>query len=196
MLLRLEDGGERRDLGLAIAIVEPHARQFLAQFLQNRHRHDGCAVVDVAQRLQVALEKIGMAQQADPDGRRREEGRDLQPLDQFEHDVRRRAFDQMRDGADHHLRHGEGVHLRGVVERQSRQRDVVCGKFHLDRAGEIFGDIGAMRHHSRLGRRGRAGRVAELRGVAVDAIDVVDAGRVPVERGGENIAISPPRIRP
>ena len=126
VLLRLQDGGERRDLGLPIAIIEAHARQFLAQFLQHRHRHDRSAIINVLERAQVAFQEIRMAQQTDPDRRRREEGCDLQTLDQFEHDFRHGALDEMRHRADHHLRHGEGVHLRGVIERQRRKRDVIA----------------------------------------------------------------------
>ena len=38
--------------------------------------------------------------------------------------------------ADQHLRHGEGVHLRGVIERQRGQRHVGAREFHLDGAGD------------------------------------------------------------
>ena len=65
-----------------------------------------------------------MPQQADPHRRRREEDGDAFLLDQPQHQSGSRRLDQHRARADHQLRHGEGMHLRRVIQRQRRQRAV------------------------------------------------------------------------
>ncbi len=167
MLLRPQHRRQRPDLALAIAVERPHARQAPAQLLEHRHRHDRRAVIDAAQRGQVAAVEIGMPQQADPHRRGREERRDAAFLDQPQHKVRSRRLDQMRGGADQHLRQREAVHLRRVIQRQGRQRDIGAAELQLNDAAGILRHQRPMRHHGALrGRRGARG-VEQLGEIAV-----------------------------
>jgi len=131
VLLRAQHGRERRDLGLAVAVEGARLGQALAQLLEHRHRHDRGAVIQVHELAEIALVEVRMAQQRDPHGRRREERRDGVALDQLEHDVGLRRLDEHRRGADQQLGHREGVELRGMIERQCRQRLVLAAELEV-----------------------------------------------------------------
>ena len=160
VVLRSQDGGKRCDLALAIAVVGPRSRQPRAQFLQDWHRHDRGSVIELGKAGKVPLVEIRVAKQADPHGRRREEGGDGLLLAQPQDRLGCGRLDQQGGGPEQQLRHGEHMHLRRMVERQCRQRPILPLEVELQRAGHVFRQQRPMGHHRAL-RGGRGSRGVE-----------------------------------
>ncbi len=163
LVLRFEHGGERRDLGLAVEVPQPHGRQALLHLAQNLDRHDRRAVVALAQRRQVRRVEQRRAQQRNPDRRRREERRDPVPGDERQDDVGPRLAGDDVGRPEIDRRAEEHVELGAMIERQGMQHDVVCRHLALDDAAHVLPDHRLVGEHRALRQRLGAAGVDDLR---------------------------------
>ncbi len=162
LVVRAEHGGQRRDLGLAIQVPQPHGRQARRQLLQHLDRHDGRPVVALGQVVELGGVEQGRAQQRDPHRGRREEAGDLVLFDQCEQFVGRGLAGDDVAAADVDGRAEEHVELRAVVQRQGVQGAVGLGDLGVDDAAHVLPEHGVVREHGALGARLRAAGVDDL----------------------------------
>src|SRR5262245_51595894 len=87
LVLRLEHGCERSDLGLTVEIPQLYRRQSPLQLAQDLDRHDRCAVVTLLERRQIGRIQRLRTQKRDPYRRRGEERRDPVGGDERQYDV-------------------------------------------------------------------------------------------------------------
>ena len=117
LVVRLQHGRQRRDLGLSIQVPEPDVREPPAELAEYLDRHDRGTVVSLPQRRQVGLVEQRRTQQRDPDGRWREERRHLVPGDHRQDHLGLRLRHDDIARADIDRRPEEHIQLRAVIER-------------------------------------------------------------------------------
>ena len=165
LVLRPEHGGQRRDLGLAIQVPQLDVGEPRGQFPQHLDRHDGRAVVALAQFRQVGCRQQRRAQQRDPDRGRREERRDAMPRDQRQQVVGRGSGGDHVTGTDVDRRSEKHIELRAVVERQCMQQQVIRSNAGIDHTAHVLPDHRVVGQHGAFGHRLGAAGVHDLRQV-------------------------------
>ena len=181
LVLGPQHGRQRRHLGLAVEVEEPHSGQPLTELGQHLDGHDGGAVVALAQRREVAPVEVGMVEQRDPHGRRAEQLRRALGLDGCEHRGGVGLRQQHVDRAEVDARREEAVQLRRVKQRQRVDLDVIGRHLPVDEAADVLRDEAAAREDRALRARLGAARVEQLDGVVVGQLDD-RLGRVVVRR--------------
>ncbi len=162
LVIGMQHRRQRRDLGLAVEVPQPHARHAALHFLQHLDRHDRRPVVALGQRSKVGTLEQRRAQQRDPDRRRREEGIDAMARDQRQDHVRPRLARDDVGRAQIYRGPEEHVELRAVVQRQRMQHDVAGLHIALDDAGHVFPQHRLVAQHRALGQRLGAAGVDDL----------------------------------
>ena len=166
LLLGTQHGRERRDLGLAVEVPQPHLRQARSQLAQHLDRHDRRTVIALGEAPQVGLVEQRRAQQRDPHRGRREERRDAVPLQQRQQVVGRRLGRDDVRRPDVERRAEKHVELRAVVKGQRMQDQVVGGDLGVHRATHVLPQDRVVGQHRALGGGLGAAGVHDLREIA------------------------------
>ena len=151
LVVGAQHGGEWRNLGLTIEVPKTHIGQPPRQLAQDLHRHDGRAVITLAQGGQIGAVKQRRAQQRNPHRGRRKKRCDAMLRHQRQQIVWRGFGGDDAGGTHINRRAKKHVKLRAVVQRQRVQHHVAMRNAGIDRATGVLRDHRVVCQHRAFG---------------------------------------------